>query len=509
MNLGYLLQQWADRQPKKVAMVFQDLRLTYKEFDERVNQVGHFLISAGLKKGDRVAALTFNNHQFMEIFMACGRMGMIMVPLNFRLVGRELEYQLSNSESAVLFLGEEFQKVITTIRPQLKSVKRFIVIGKSDAGSGMEVYEKLVAGYPKTSPKLSYEVDLPDDFIIIYTSGTTGRPKGAQLTQMNILFTSLNQIIDMQCTTRDTTLTMSPMFHVGGSLLLTFPMIHVGGTSIIMKSFDSAKALELIQKEKVTVIFGVPAMWTAIMQVPGVEKADFSSLRFGVAGGASQPVAILKKINETFHIPFTEGYGLSEASSCSSLLMWDTALQKAGSVGTPFIHNEMRVMNEAGKDVKPGEVGEIVQKGLTVMKGYFNNPEATRESFKDGWLLTGDLATVDEDGFMYIKDRKKDMIISGAENIYPVEVEQVLYSHPKVLEAAVIGVPDEKWGESVQAVVALKPGQKMTAEEVIDYCKENLASYKKPRSVIFVDSLPRNPAGKVLKTQLREQYGKS
>ncbi len=508
MNLGYLLQQWADRQPKKVAMVFQDLRLTYGELDGRVNALCHFFLNTGLKKGDRVAVLTFNNHQFMEIFMACSRIGMIMVPLNFRLVGRELEYQLNNSESAVLFLGEEFQKVIASIRPQLKTVKKFIVIGKPDTGSGMEPYEELVGSHPKNPPKLPYEVDVQDDFIIIYTSGTTGRPKGALLTQMNVLFTSLNQIIDFQCTTRDVTLTMAPMFHVGGSLILTFPMIHVGGTSIIMKSFDPVKALELIQKEKISVIFGVPAMWTAIMQVPGVEKADFSSLRFSVSGGSSQPVAVMKKINETFHTPFTEGYGLSEASSCSSLLLWDFAMEKAGSVGKPFIHNEMKVINEAGQDVKPGEVGEIVQKGLTVMKGYFNMPEATRDSFKDRWLLTGDLATVDEKGFMYIKDRKKDMIISGAENIYPVEIEQVLTSHPKILEAAVIGIPDEKWGEAVRAIVALKPRQKMTQEEVIDHCKENLASYKKPKSVVFLDSLPRNPSGKVLKTELREKYGK-
>jgi acyl-CoA synthetase (AMP-forming)/AMP-acid ligase II len=282
--------------------------------------------------------------------------------------------------------------------------------------------------------------------------------------------------------------------------------MHVGGTIVIMKSFDPAKALELIQREKVTVIFGVPAMWTSIIEMPAVKNADLSSLRFCFTGGSSQPVEVMKRLRQTFRVPITEGYGLSEAISCSTLLPLDRTIEKAGSIGRPFLHNLIRVVNPAGDDVKPGEVGEIIQKSPTVMKGYFNNPQATAETIQNGWLHTGDLATVDEEGYIYIKDRKKDMIISGAENIYPVEVEQVLQSNPKILEAAVIGVPDEKWGEAVCAVVVLKDGQQMAQEEVIEYCRQNLASYKKPRSVLFVDKLPRNPAGKVLKTTLREQW---
>jgi len=509
MNLGYILQQWAERQKEKVAQVFEDHRFTYGQMDARVNALCNAFLEFGLKKGDRVALLTYNNHQFMELFFACGRMGTILVPLNFRMVGRELEYQLNNSESAVLYLGEEFQKVIESIRPQLKSVKRFIVIGNPTPDVKMEKYEDLISAYPKTSPVLSHEVALEDDFLIIYTSGTTGRPKGAVLTQMNVLFTSFNQIIDFQCVTKEVNLTMCPMFHVGGSLIFTFPIMHVGGTIVIMKSFDPAKALELIQREKVTVIFGVPAMWTSIIELPAVKKADLSSLRYCFTGGSSQPVEVMKRLRQTFRVPITEGYGLSEAISCSSLLPLDRTIEKAGSIGRPFLHNLMRVVNKAGEDIRPGEVGEIIQKSPTVMKGYFNNPEATRETIQNGWLRTGDLATVDEDAFIYIKDRKKDMIISGAENIYPVEVEQVLQANPKILEAAVIGVPDEKWGESVHAVVVLKEGKQMAPEEVIEYCKQNLASYKKPRSVIFVDKLPRNPAGKVLKTTLRDQFPKT
>ena len=386
MNLGYILQQWAYRQPEKVAQVFEDRRFTYGEMDARVNALGNAFVEYGLKKGDRVALLTYNNHQFMELFFACGRMGTILVPLNFRLVGRELEYQLNNSGSAVLFLGEEFQRVIESIRPQLKSVKRFIVIGKPIMGLNVEPYEDLVDSYPKEPPVLPHEVRLEDEFLIIYTSGTTGRPKGAVLTQMNVLFNSINQIIDFQCTTKDVNLTMCPMFHVGGSLIFAFPVIHVGGTIVIMKSFDAASALELIQREKVTVIFGVPAMWTSIIELPSVKSTDLSSLRFCFTGGASQPVAVMKRLRQTFQIPITEGYGLSEAISCSSLLPLEYTIEKAGSIGRPFLLNMMRVVSQAGEEVKPGEVGEIIQKSPTVMKGYFNNPEATRETIKNGWL---------------------------------------------------------------------------------------------------------------------------
>jgi len=509
MNLGYLLQQWADRLPDKEALIFEDTRLTYEQVNERVNEVCQSLLELGFKKGDRVAVLTYNNHQFMEIFFACARIGALIVPLNFRLVGRELEYQLNDSEPIILFLGEEFQEIIQGIRSSLKSIKKFIVIGKSKSDFNMQDYEKWISGQSMQAPMLSHDVDLEDEFLIIYTSGTTGTPKGAILTQMNVLFTSLNQIIDFQCTTKDITLTLAPLFHAAGCLIITLSMIHVGGTVVIQKNFDPQKAVELIEKEKVSVMFAVPAMWTAIMQLPRLADADLTSLRFCVSGGSSQPVEEMKKFNNTFGVPFTEGYGLSECSSCSCLLMWEYALDKAGSIGKPFIHNEVNVINQKGEAVVPGEVGEIVQKGLTVMKGYYKKPEQTRKTIKDGWLYTGDLATVDEDGFITIKGRSKEMIISGAENIYPVEIEQVLVAHLKILEAAVIGIPDKKWGETVRAVVALKEGEQMSEEEVINYCKQNLASYKKPTSVIFVDSLPRNASGKVLKLTLKEQYGES
>ena len=505
MDLSYILKQWAERQKQKEAIIFEDKRFTYSELNGRVNALCHMLLDQKLKKGDRVAALTYNNHQFMEIFLACARLGLMMVPLNFRLVGRELIFQLNNSSPEILFMGEEFQETIHEIQGDLESVRKKVVLGNAAPNSNIDEYEKIISSQPRSMPSPAYEVELDDEFLVIYTSGTTGRPKGAVLTQMNVLFTSMNQIIDFQCTKKDITLTLAPLFHAGGCLILTFPMLHVGGTAVILKHFDAESALEIIRREKVSIMFAVPAMWTSIMQEPALKEADLTSLRFAVSGGSSQSVDEMKQFNNTFGVPLSEGYGLSEASSCSTVLMWEFAMEKAGSIGMPFLHNEVKVINEEGNKVKPGEVGEIVQKGLTVMKGYYKLDKETKETITDGWLHTGDLATVDNDGFITIKGRKKEMIISGAENIYPVEIEQVLVTHQKIIEAAVIGIPDEKWGEAVQAFVVLKDGENSNEEEIIDYCRKNLAGYKKPRSVIFMDSLPRNQAGKVQKGELRKQ----
>ncbi len=325
------------------------------------------------------------------------------------------------------------------------------------------------------------------------------------MSQQNVNVTSLNQILTWGCTGNDRTLTMAPLFHVGGSLVLTLPMLHVGGAAVIMEHFDPVQALDLIERERITIVFGVPTMWTSMIEVPDIAERDLGSLRWAVSGGASQPVAIMKRFQQVLGVPFTEGYGLSEAASCSSVLRWEDALRKAGSIGKPMLYNTMRVVDDDGRDVRPGQIGEIVQRGPTVMLGYWRNPEATRAAIQDGWLHTGDLGTVDEDGFFYCRDRKKDMIISGGENIYPAEIEQVLYRHPDILEAAVVGVPDDRWGQAVKALVVLRPERRLTDADVVEWCKAHLASYKKPRFVEFVEALPHNAAGKVLKYRLRER----
>lgn len=506
INLAQSLERWSDRQKNKEALIFGETRLTYGELNARVNRLCHALLDLKIEKGKNVAILAYNEYQFIELFLACARMGVMLVPLNFRLVGPELEYQLNASDSELLILGEEFQEVISKIRGNLKTVKNYIVLGNPGQGSDMVPYSEFLAGKSASQPTLTYSVDLDDEFIMIHTSGTTGRPKGAILTQKNILFTALNQICDWKCTSDDITLTSAPLFHAGGSLILTYPLLHIGGTVVLTKQFNPKLSLRLIEKEKVTIVFAAPAMWSAIQREPDLTKTDLSSLRVCLSGGSSQPAEEMIKFKKDIGVTLTEGYGLSECSSTSTVLRPEVAIEKAGSIGKPMLHNVLQVVNKSGEEVRPGEVGEIVQRDFTVMKGYYKRPDDTAQTIRDGWLHTGDLATVDEDGFIYIKGRSKDMIISGAENIYPVEIETVLIGHPKIADAAVVGIPHEKWGETVRAFVVLKPGQAMTEAEVIDYCKENLASYKKPSSVIFIKELPRNPGGKVQKNILKESY---
>jgi len=507
MNLADAISKWAYRQPLKDALIFGDIRLSYMQLEERVNALSHALIHAGVKRGENVAILAFNEFQFIELFLACSRTGIMLVPLNFRLVGRELEYQIDHSDSKILFLGEEFLETIKKIRPNLSKVKEYVVIGSNPDDSKMKSYETFADLEFKTKLVLDYEVGMEDEFLMIHTSGTTGRPKGAVLTQKNILFTSMNQIIDFGCTTQDITLTSAPLFHAAGCIILTYPLLMIGGTVVLMKHFDAKTAIRLMEKERISVMFAVPAMWSFIRNEPSLKNANLKSLRCALSGGASQPAEEMKIFNETFGVALSEGFGLSECSSCSTYLRPEHSLKKAGSIGREIIFNTVRVVDEKGEIVKPGEVGEIVQNDYTVMKGYYKMPKETKETIIDGWLHTGDLATVDEDGFIYIKGRSKDMIISGGENIYPVELEQVIISHPKISDAAVIGIPDAKWGETVRAIIVPVKGETITEEDVINFCKQNMASYKKPKSVIIIDALPRNPGGKVLKTELRKIYG--
>jgi fatty-acyl-CoA synthase len=501
VTLASLIHHWAECRGDALALVFGPTRLTYRDLAVRMNRLAHALRERGLERGDRLAILTFNCHQFIEAFFAAAQLGLIVVPLNFRLAGPELEYQLTDSEAAAIVVGEELAGTVAGLRARLPGLAHGLVVGER-IPAGMESYEAALRGQPTGRPPGPGGA-FDDPFCIIYTSGTTGLPKGALLTQQNVNVTSLNQILEWGCTGDDRTLTMAPMFHVGGSLVLTVPLLHVGGTAVVMERFDPAQALELIERERITIVFGVPTMWTSIIEVPDIGRRDLRSLRLAVSGGASQPLAIMKRFQQALGVPFTEGYGLSESASCSSVLRWEDAPRKAGSIGKPFIYNEMRVVDDDGRDVVPGQIGEIVQRGPTVMVGYWRNPEATRAAIRDGWLHTGDLGTVDEDGFFYCKDRKKDMIISGGENIYPAEVEQALYRHPDILEVAVVGVPDERWGEAVKAVVVRRPDRPLTEADVVEWCRASLASYKKPRSVEFVDALPRNASGKVLKYRLR------
>lgn len=505
LSMGFILKRQAELRKDKEAVIFGTTRLTYNDLNRRVNQLAAGLREKGILKGDRAAILSQNCHQYIEAFYAVAKLGAILVPINWRLVGGEIKYALDDSGSKVLIYGEDFADTVKKIKDDLKTVTHYIVIGQHKDNPDAD-YENLIAQYPGDEPGV--EVDMEDPFIIMYTSGTTGLPKGAVLTQGNIIWTSVNQSMDVTIGADDRALVVAPMFHVGGLLIFTVPIIHVGGSMVIQRQFNVANFLQCVEEEKNSIVFMAPTMFHMLVQNPDIiSKYNVSSLKKMFSGGASIPLPTMRRMIELFpECQFTEGYGITEGSSSTCVLRPEYVLTKSGSIGKPLIHNEWRIVDENHVDVGPGQVGEIILRGVTVMKEYWNNPEATRKAFHEGWFHTGDLATKDEDGFVNIVDRKKDMIISGAENIYPKEIEDVLYNHPKILEVAVIGVPDEKWGELVKAIVVTKPGLQMTEEEVIDYCKERLASYKKPRIVAFVDELPKNPSGKVLKTELRKQH---
>lgn len=504
LNIGGFLDRSKDIYPDKTSVIYERQRISFRELNTQSNRIGNALVSWGVRKGDRIGLLFHNSPEFVEIFLGAVKIGAICVPLNFRLVGRELDYIINNSGIRVLFLGEEYMEKISGIRKTLKNVEYYVVSGQS-IPAPMQSFLTFVDEATDEEPGVL--VNEEDVATIVYTSGTTGKPKGAVITHKNIIWCVVGYIIDKNVQTSDVALVVTPLFHVGG-LINLLTNIFLGSTIVLHRQFDPAAVMEAIEKEKITIIPTMaPTMYTMLLQIPDLMHYDISSIRAIMSGGATIPVETKKSIQKLFVNAKTQDtYGLTESTAGATTLKFDYVISKASSVGKPLFSIKAKVVTEKGEDVKPGEVGEIILSGPTVMKGYYNDPEATKDVIRDGWLYSGDLGRVDEDGFIYVVDRKKDMIISGGENIYPREIEEILYTHPKILEAAVIGVPDKMWGESVKAVVVLKSGEEMSEKEVIEFCKTNLAGYKKPRSVNFISSLPKTSSGKILKQTLRDSY---
>jgi len=511
MIFGDLITRNARRYPEKEGIICEEKRFTWHQVNQRVNKLVHALRRLGISKGDRVAILSGNCHQYWECYCAGGKSGIILVPLNYRLVGRELLYILNNAEAAMIIMGPEYIDTIRFILGDLSCIRHLISFG--DAQGDILSYEGLIQKELGDEPES--DVDEHDLFLIMYTSGTTGLPKGVMITHKNVLTDALDDMYAYSMKKEDALLATPPLYHAAGTAI-SYSAMYVGAKIVIMKRWDADHALELIDQEGITTSWWNAAMLSDLLKSPLLHDKDHSSLRSVMYAGSPMPVELLKQAFPIFGKVFWGLYGLTENTSSATCLPIeehftegpDNKVRRLFSVGKELISLHVRVVNERMEDIKPGEVGEIVVKGDTVMKGYWKNPEATQETIKDGWLFTGDLARVDEDGYIYIVDRKKDMIISGGENIYSKEVEDVINSHQAILESSVIGVEDAKWGESVKAIVVLKSNEKLTAEELIDYCKRNMASYKKPKFVEFVDSLPRNPSGKVIKAELRKKYGK-
>ncbi len=510
LNMSRISFDWLERRntlsPNKEAIVdvFTGRHLTFRELNKKANQLANgWRQTWNIKKGDRIAILAKNCPEYLEALFAAAKIGAILVPLNIRLIGQELAYIFINCEPKGLILGEDFLGVISDVKDQI-NLSNCLLLDGAEA-TGMTPYESFLDSADDRTPHLEEPNTLDDPQVILYTSGTTGYPKGAIQTHGNILFNSLNANLALDIVSTDVTLCGLPLFHTGGLHVMTTPTLHAGGTVVIQRSFDAEEALQLIDEKRVNTVFFVSTMWLFMCQHENFQKTDFSGLRLAWTGGAPCPMSVIEAYQKK-GLSMRQGYGLTEVGPDAMILPAEDAVAKAGSIGKPPFHAAMRIVNEDEVDVPSGEVGELIFRGPTVTSGYWKNPKATAEALFGGWFHTGDLAFMDEDGYAFIVDRKKDMFISGGENVYPVEIEKVIYKHPKVAEVAVFGVPHEKWGEVGHAVVCSKPGEILTEKDIINFLQNKLARFKIPKSVSFIETLPRNLAGKVLKRILREPY---
>jgi fatty-acyl-CoA synthase len=476
--------------PAREAIVDGERRLNYQQLNRRVNRLVGALQGLGLQAGDRISILSYNRLEFVEVIMAAAKLGLILVPLNWRLTPPELSYNLNASGAETMLfdagLAELAQGVMGTT-----PLRQYIVFGEKPILNA-HAYESLLAGQSDSEPHTSPSPNLDTPHIIMYTAGTTGKPKGAVLSQGASFWNALNLNLALDFTSADRNLSVLPMFHIGGIGLFTLPMLYDGGTVVIQRTFDPAATLALLEEEQITLFFGVPAIFLALIQHPAFHAAAFKNVRLVMSGGAPLPISLVRHYHEA-GIVLQQGFGMSEAAPSIATLTKELALKKAGSIGRSLMHLEARVVDDAMRVVPSGEVGELVIRGPNLLQGYWNRPEATEEAFSGGWFHTGDLARMDADGDLYIVERKKDMFISGGENVYPAEVENAIY---ELHQVAVAG----------RAVVVFKENQQLTAEAVIAHLKGRLAKYKIPKNVVFTTQLPRNAAGKVLKNLLREKY---
>ena len=505
MLLGDIVRLNAMKFPDKTALVFKDTRLSYLELNRRVNRLANALLGIGVKTGDRVAVLADNCSQYVEVYFATSKGGMVVVPINNSLDAEGMTYIVSDSGANTIVFGENYVDTINSLRPGLKTVRNYIAIGEAP---GAESYEKLLSSYP--DDELEVAIDENDTAWLLYTSGTTGPPKGVMLNHKSQIVDSANTLLTCFPINRsDIHLVILPLFHIG-SLWHMRCHFYMGNTTVLMDARDPKLILETIEREKVTTLCFVPPMIVPIVNHPDIEKYDVSSMRIMIYSGAPLPEGLQRQLNQIFGDIIIQVYALTEGGPAIVMppLMegpWQE-VKRVGSCGKEVINVEVKLVNEEGKDCAPGEVGEILARGDNIMKGYWNMPEATAKTLEGGYLHTGDLATRDEEGYYYITGRKKDTITSAGKPVYSPEIENVLSLHPAISEVAVIGVPDKELGEAVKAVVVLRTGEKATEEEIIGWCQGRLDDYKVPGSVGIVDRLPKTPSGKVLKNILRERY---
>jgi acyl-CoA synthetase (AMP-forming)/AMP-acid ligase II len=498
------------RENADVAFAIQGGRsVSYREAQRLANRMANALVARGVAPGDRVALLSKNSIEHALWYYACSKAGAVMVPLNYRLAPPEWRYIVNDAGAKLLIAQDALAAAMAKVRGELTAVKHWIAHG--DAARDWERFDAFVAGQPETPP--AHRAAPDDDVYQMYTSGTTGRPKGAVLTHRAVVAQLHQASLAFRSAPGERALIVAPLYHAAASVT-SFVTVQAGGTLYIQEDFAPAEVVRALSDERISVALLVPAMIQfCLVAVPDVAERSYDALRLVIYGASPIAEKTLARAIEVFGCDFLQGYGMTETTAAASYLMpADHRRALAGekrlllSAGRPMLGTEIRIVGADDEAVPNGTIGEIAVRGPQLMRGYWNLPEASAEALRGGWMHTGDAGVLDDEGFLYVQDRTKDMIVSGGENVYPREVEDVLFQHAAVADAAVIGVPDAKWGEAVKAVVVLKPGQSASAEELMRFCDGRLAGYKRPRSVDFIDVLPRNPSGKVLKKDLRETY---
>jgi fatty-acyl-CoA synthase len=500
VNWCGVLAHHAVRTPDKAMTVFEGATTTYAEMADRVARLAAGLSARGIGRGDVVGLLSYNCPEFLEALFAANHLGAVAMPINWRLAAPEVRYILEHSEARALVCDESLVGLADAATDGIEdTLLRACIADVAPAGwTALRALRAESAG-------VAAAVQADDVHRLMYTSGTTGRPKGVMLTHANLAWKNLAHLVEFGFTSADLGLACGPLYHVGALDLTTTTLVAAGATVIIHRAFDAAAVVDELERSRVTTVWLAPAMVNAILALPDIETRDLSSVRVVINGGEKMPIPLIQRIQRTFPSAwFADAYGLTETVSGDTFLDRDSIITKLGSVGRPCLHLDLDVWDDDGRSVGPNEPGEIVMRGPKVFKGYWRDPDATAKAFAGGWFHTGDIGVRDDDGYLFIIDRLKDMIVSGGENIAGSEVERVLYEHDAVLEAAVVGRPDERWGEVPVAFVVVRPGATVTADELVERCRTQLAKFKVPKDITFVDELPRNPSGKVLKRELRE-----